>query len=146
MREQRLQRRPGTVVVQRLQLLGVLGDESVVVDEVAEDRSVGDERRRVLVLLPRQRNEGVFQLVDDLDRLALLVDALGVACPTGDDGGGKCYFPAGFEIGAESSFATRSLLWPQVRLSLWPLRVLLLLVLRQPLVHTLRSGTESPST
>ena len=52
--------------------------------EIAEHVGVFDERRRVLVLRPGQRHQRVGQLVLDVDGLALLVDAFGVARPAGD--------------------------------------------------------------
>ena len=71
---------------QRRQCLGVRRGEALVVDEVTEERRVAQEGQRVARLLLRGRgHHAVAAPVDDLDRLALLVDALGVARPAGDD-------------------------------------------------------------
>jgi hypothetical protein len=71
----------GTIVVQRLQEGGVGGGERLAVDEVAEEVAVAQERELVLLVAAGGSHDLVLVPVDDLDRLALLVDPLGVARP-----------------------------------------------------------------
>ena len=62
-------------------------EEALVVDQVAEQLPVGDEGVGVLALAPGGRGQAVREPVDHLDRLALLVHALGVAGPARHDRG-----------------------------------------------------------
>jgi len=65
--------------VQRGKRGPVGGGEALVAGQVPEHVAVGDERAGVLTTAAGEPGEGVGELVDDLDRLALLVGALGIA-------------------------------------------------------------------
>ncbi len=86
--------------MESVQRIEVGGGEALVVDEVAEQVPVAHERERIPPLRPRHRHQPVLQPIDDLDGLPLLVDALGVARPTGDHRRGQGHRTAGVEVGA----------------------------------------------
>ncbi len=79
------QRGPRAALVQRREVALVGRREPLVVDQIAEQLPVADERERIVALRLRGGVQRVGQPVDDLDRLAVLVDALGVARPRRHD-------------------------------------------------------------
>src|SRR5215207_11248488 len=86
-RGQRLERGAGAVLVQGAQGGRVGLGKALVAGEVAEEVAVGDEGGGILALALGDLGQLLRAAVDDLDRLAVLVDALGVAGPGRDDRG-----------------------------------------------------------
>jgi hypothetical protein len=88
LRHEGFQRGAGPPGMQRVEGGDVSAREPFVIDEVAEDVAVGDEGHRILTLAACAGGQWLLELVDDLDRLALVVHSLGVARPAGHHRGG----------------------------------------------------------
>ena len=72
--------------MQRLERAEVRLGEGGLRSQISEELLVLDEGQRILPLLGGNLLEAVRQPIDDRDGLALLIDAFGVAGPTGHHG------------------------------------------------------------
>jgi GAF domain-containing protein len=82
-------------------VVGGRGRQVFVADEIAEDFTVGDEGQWLLALSCGGCHQWLFQAVDDVDGVSLLVGAFVVAGPAGDDRRGALDFAALFEVDAD---------------------------------------------
>src|SRR4051794_19497345 len=92
---------PRADLVQRVEPARVGLREPLVRRQVAEQLFVLHEGERLVALSCGRGHDPLLELVDDLDRFALLVDALGVAGPRRDDEGRPLDLPALLQVGAD---------------------------------------------